>query len=414
MNDAELARAGRSITSTLFAVQSLGSAGVIASLTVAAIVGAQLAGNSFLAGAPASVFQLGAALGALPWSLATDRVGRRWGLGLAIVVGALGAVGAVMAAASGSFLLLIVSLAVMGSAQAAFKLSRFTAAEVTPAGRRGRAVATVVLGGTVGSILGPLLVTPSGQITASLGLGELAGPYLAGALLFGIGGVVTLAFLRPEPRVVAAALSARENGLGTPAPARPLGVLARNPGVRTSVLVMIVSYAVMVIVMGMTALHMHDHAHELAAISLVMSAHTVGMFAFSPLTGRLADRWGRRPTMILGAVALTAGCLGSIPSASLLPMMAALFVLGVGWNLCYIGGSSLLSDQLTVPEKARTQGVTDLLVGVTAASSSLLSGVVYAAAGYGVMSWVGAGLSALLLMMLWQARPTVVTAGAAD
>lgn len=414
MEPRELERRARSITTALFAVQSLGSAGVIAGLTVAAIVGAELSGRAALAGLPAAVFQLGAALSALPWALTTDRIGRRWGLTLAVVVGCLGAIGSVMAAGMGSFPLLVLGLAVMGSGQAAFKLSRFTAAEVNPAARRGRAVATVVLGGTVGSIVGPLLVTPSGRFTAWLGLGELAGPYLVGALLFAAGALLMALFLRPEPKALAALISARENPIGPSAPARSLSTLARDSGVQTAVLVMIGSYAVMVMVMGMTSLHMYHHAHELGSISLVIAAHTMGMFAFSPVTGRLADSWGRRPTLALGVTALLFGCLGSIPSVSLAPMIASLFLLGVGWNLCFIGGSVLLADRLTPAERARTQGVNDLLVGVTAASASLVSGVVYAGAGFGIMSWSGAGISLLLLLMLWQGRASALSLAGTD
>ncbi|MEX2542695.1 MAG: MFS transporter [Trueperaceae bacterium] len=414
MEPHELERRARSITVALFAVQSLGSAGVIAGLTVAAIVGAELSGRSALAGLPAAVFQLGAALSALPWALTTDRIGRRWGLTLAVMVGCAGAIGSVAAAGVGSFPLLVLGLTVMGSAQAAFKLSRFTAAEVNPAARRGRAVATVVLGGTVGSILGPLLITPSGRVTAWAGLGELAGPYLIGAMLFAAGGVLMALFLRPEPKTLAALISAQENPVGPAVPARSLSRLSRDPGVRTAVVVMIGSYAVMVMVMGMTSLHMHHHAHELGAISLVIAAHTMGMFAFSPVTGRLADRWGRRPTLALGVTALLIGCLGSIPSVSLAPMIASLFLLGVGWNLCFIGGSVLLSDRLTPSERARTQGVNDLLVGVTAATASLVSGVVYAGAGFGIMSWSGAVVSVLLLLMLWQGRARIYSLAGAD
>jgi MFS family permease len=414
MESTDLERRARSITGALFAVQSLGSAGVIAAVTVAAIVGAELSGRSVLAGVPAAVFQLGAALSALPWSLATDRVGRRWGLALAVAVGGIGAFGCVAAAGMRSFPLLVLGLAVMGSAQAAFRLSRFTAAEVSPAARRGRAVATVVLGGTVGSVLGPLLVTPSGRLTVWAGLGELAGPYLAGALLFAAGALLIVLFLRPEPKALAAHVAANEIVPGRAATARSLSELSRDPGIRTAMLVMIGSYAVMVMVMGMTSLHMHHHAHHLDAISLVIAAHTLGMFAFSPVTGRLADRWGRRPTLALGLVGLFVGCLGSIPSAALAPMIVSLFVLGFGWNLCFIGGSVLLADHLTPPERARMQGVNDLLVGVTAASASLVSGIVYAGAGFGIMSWSGAVVSILLLLMLWRGQVPVRAPAAAD
>jgi MFS family permease len=414
MDSVALEQRARSITGALFAVQSLGSAGVIATLTVAAIVGAELSGRSVLAGVPAAVFQLGAALSALPWSLATERVGRRLGLALAVAVGSLGAAGCVVAAGLGSFPLLVLCLLVMGSAQAAFKLSRFTAAEVSPAARRGRAVATVVLGGTVGSVLGPLLVTPSGRLTAWAGFGELAGPYLAGALLFGAGALLLGLFLRPEPKLLAARVAASESVAGGSAPARTLAELSRDQGIRTAMLVVIGSYAVMVMVMGMTSLHMHHRAHALDAISLVIAAHTLGMFAFSPVTGRLADRWGRRPTLALGLAALLVGCLGSIPSVALVPMIASLFILGLGWNLCFIGGSVLLADHLTPPERARIQGINDLLVGVTAGSASLVSGIVYAGAGFGIMSWSGAAVSALLLLMLWRGRVAVPVPAAGD
>jgi MFS family permease len=187
----------------------------------------------------------------------------------------------------------------MGSGQAAFRLSRLTAAEVNPTARRGRAVATVVVGGTVGSVLGPLLVTPSGWLTTWLGLGELAGPYLVGALLFGAGALLMALFLRPEPKSIAAIVAANENVAGPAAPARSLATLAHDPGVRTAAIVMIGCYAVMVIVMGMTSLHMHHRAHGLGSISLVIAAHTLGMFAFSPITGRLCGRTraARRPSI---------------------------------------------------------------------------------------------------------------------
>ncbi|MEX2536687.1 MAG: MFS transporter [Trueperaceae bacterium] len=414
MEQTELERRARSITNALFAVQGLGSAGVIAGLTVAAIVGAQLSGRPVLAGVPAGVFQLGAALSALPWSLATDRIGRRWGLSIAVLIGSLGALGSVAAAALDSFPLLILALIVMGSGQAAFRLSRFTAAEVNPRARRGRAVAMVVLGGTVGSVLGPLLVTPSARLTSWLGLGELAGPYLAGAVLFAAGAAVIMLFLRPEPKVIAALVDALEDSGAPSAPARPLRELARDRGVQTAILITIGAYVVMVMVMGMTSLHMFDHAHGLDSISLVIGAHTLGMFGVSPISGRLADTWGRRPTLALGAAGLFLGCLGSIPSVALLPMMASLFLLGFGWNLCYVGGSVLLSDHLSPNERAQMQGVNDLLVGIPAALASLLSGVVYAAAGFGVMSWLGAILSLALLLMLWQGRTVLSPVAAAD
>jgi len=105
----------------------------------------------------------------------------------------------------------------------------------------------------------------------------------------------------------------------------------------------------------------------LGDISIVISAHTFGMYAFSIVSGQLADRWGRGPVIIIGSVSLILACLGATISPDVLPLGAALFLLGLGWNFCYVGGSTLLADQLTPVERARTQGFNDLLVGLAGA-----------------------------------------------
>jgi MFS family permease len=90
-------------------------------------------------------------------------------------------------------------------------------------------------------------------------------------------------------------------------------------------------------VMVMTSLHMRDHQHALGSISLVIGAHTFGMFAFSVISGRLADRHGRVPVIAAGSAALILACLAAPLSPDVLPLAASLFLLGLGWNFCYVG-----------------------------------------------------------------------------
>jgi len=162
---------------------------------------------------------------------------------------------------------------------------------------------------------------------------------------------------------------------------------------------MVVGQAVMVMVMVITSLHMRAHAHGLGELSAVISSHTLGLFAFSVVSGRLADRWGRRPTIAAGAAGLVLACALATLSPDVVPLAGALFILGLGWNLCFVGGSTLLADQLTPDERARTQGFNDLLVGLASAAGSLGSGLVFAALGYSVMAWTGAALALVPLVL---------------
>ncbi len=166
----------------------------------------------------------------------------------------------------------------------------------------------------------------------------------------------------------------------------------------------------MVAIMVITSLHMKDHNHQLADISAVISAHTLGMYAFSVVSGRLADRWGRGPVILTGSATLLLACLTAPLSPEVVPLAVSLFLLGLGWNFCFVGGSTLLADQLSPLERARTQGVNDLLVGLASATGSLSSGLVFAATSYTMIAMVAGGLALIPLGMVltWMFRKRVV------
>lgn len=388
----------RKITLTLFAAQGLGSAGIIAAATINSIAGAELSRNPALAGLPSAVYLLASAFAAPGWGAAMDRIGRRGGLALGMLVGALGAGLAGLAVIVRSFPLFLLALALVGVAQAALNLGRFAAAEVHPPAARGRAISNVVLGGTFGAVFGPWMVAPLGVWALSLGYPELAGPYAAALALYLLAGALIFGLLRPDPRDLGRQINPQPTAtLDSQAETRPMSVIFRQPGVIVAVSAMAIGQMVMVMLMVITSLHMKGHHHALNDISLVISSHTFGMFAFSVLSGRLADRWGRRAVIAIGAATLLLSCLAATLSPEVLPLALALFLLGLGWNFCYVGGSSLLADHLLPAERARTQGFNDLLVGLASAVGSLGSGVVFAALGYAVMGLAGAALSLLPL-----------------
>ncbi len=388
----------RRITSTLFAAQSLGSAGFITAATVSTIAGAQISGHATWAGVPSAVYQLGGAFAAYGWGYGMDRLGRRGALVLGLTIGVLGAGAAGGGIIKATFLVFLAGLVLMGVANAALQLGRFAAAEVHPPSERGRAISNVVIGGTVGAIMGPLLVGPMGSWAQGRGFDELSGPFIASMVLFVAAAGAIFLFLRPDPRDIG-----REIALLHPesAPhagdARPLREVLREPAVLVAMATMVVGQAVMVMIMGITSLHLRSNHHELTDISLVISSHTLGMYAFSLVSGRLADRWGRRPVIVVGAVTLFLACMAAPLSPHLLPIAVSLFLLGLGWNFCYVGGSSLLADQLLPAERARTQGFNDLLIGLSSALGSLASGFIFATHGYATMGLVGALLALLPL-----------------
>jgi MFS family permease len=233
-----------------------------------------------------------------------------------------------------------------------------------------------------------------------MSLDPLAGPMWSGALLFALAGGLIVAMLRPDPRDMAREIAATHPDTRLPSgPARSLREIARLPAAQLALVAMVFGQVVMVLVMSVTSLHMHNHSHGLGDVSLVIMAHTLGMFGLSILTGPLADRIGRPRTIAGGAVLLIVGSLLAPVSLRTEWLALALFLVGLGWNLCYIAGSSLLSDILAPSERGSVQGANELVVNLASATSSLSSGVILAGLGYTALGLAGAGLSLLPLAL---------------
>jgi MFS family permease len=164
--------------------------------------------------------------------------------------------------------------------------------------------------------------------------------------------------------------------------------------------------------MVITSLHMEDHMHSRADIYSVISGHTFGMFAPSLVSGWLLDKWGRGRMILVGSSTLLLACITAPLSPDVLPLGIALFLLGVGWNFCFVGGSTLLSDQLSPVERSRTQGTSDMLVGLASAFISLSSGFIFAATGYTMMAVISGLLSLvpLILSVVFLRRKAVAVA----
>jgi MFS family permease len=391
----DFSKVARKITFVLFLAQSLASAGFIAVATISSILGARLGGSPAWAGVPSACYLLGSALAASAWGYVMEKYGRRVGITIGLFTGAAGAFLAIISTNAGNLLGFLAGMALMGMANAAVVLGRFAAAEVNPPEKRGKALASVVLGGTFGSVFGPLIIGPAGVLAKSYGMDELSGAFIITLGLFVLAMIIVAIALRPDPREVGrelAKLYPESGGLDT---ARSAWEILRQPKAFTALMAMILGQVVMVAVMVITSLHMKNHNHMLSDISTVISAHTFGMYAFSVVSGWLADKWGRAQVILVGALVLVLSCLTAPISPDVLPLSVSLFLLGLGWNFCFVGGSTLLADQLSPAERARTQGINDLLVGFASASASLSSGIVFASLGYTLVAVISAMLAGI-------------------
>lgn len=393
----------------LFITQSLFSAAQIAIFTLVAIVAVRLAGTETVAGLPSSTLTFSQALFAFPVAIVMGRLGRRFGLTLGYAVGALGGLMGIVAIMQGIFPLLLVSAALTGMGRASSEQGRFAAGEIFPENERARMIGRLVFAGTIGAVAGPVLVAPSGQLMASLGLHPDIGPWAVMFVLCGVAALVTFFLLRPDPMIIARMMDSTTTNQHPDEPrqpARPLVTLLRQPKVQLAIAAAIVSQTVMVVLMVMTPLHMDHHHHGREAISLVIAMHTLGMFGLSAVTGHLVDRFGRVQMLVAAAITLIAAALLAPVSTNEYILSIALFLLGLGWNFGYVSASSLLADALQGEERARVQGINDSLVFLAAGFGSLGAGSLFASGGYTAVSTAGLVLTlALIGLIIWLNRP---------
>lgn len=400
----------RRITATLFVAQGVALAALFASTTIASLTGVAIAGTEEVAGLPSTFTLIGGALAAYPAGRLMARSGRRIGLSAGYGLGILGGLIAGSGVLAGSLLLFLAGMVLLGAARAVSDQARYAAADVAPAHLRARAVSTLVFAGTVGAIFGPVIATAADRIAQDLGFGELTGSWFTTAGLFVLTLVWINLLLRPDPRDIARAWQAGATA-DTPRPAtssvRSFREIIGIPAAQLALVSLGVAQTVMVMVMTITPIHMRHHDHVLADINFVQGAHILGMFGLSVVNGWLTDRLGRRFTIGLGSLVLIAACAIAPGSPDTVPLALSLFLLGLGWNLCFVSGSSLLTDTLAMHERARIQGAADLVVNLASAAGSLASGLLIASLGYGTLAAIGAGLA--VIVGAWVLRRPSVT-----
>ncbi|MDQ0859176.1 MFS transporter [Bacillus sp. V2I10] len=389
--------------------QIFGGAGLAAGITVGALLAQDMLGTENAAGIPTALFTLGSAGAALLVGRLSQRFGRGAGLATGFLAGGLGAIGVIIAALINSVALLFVSLLIYGAGTASNLQARYAGTDLATAKQRATAVSMAMVFTTFGAVAGPNLVDVMGEFAHSIGIPALAGPFILAAAAFILAGLVLLIFLRPDPLMVSTAIAnAREKGDTVQTETNLESSTINKRGVVVGATIMVLTQFVMVAIMTMTPVHMGHHGHSLREVGLVIGFHIGAMYFPSPLTGLLVDKVGRIAMAVAsGATLLASGLVAAFaPGGSMVLLILALVLLGVGWNFGLISGTALIVDSTHPSIRAKTQGSADVLVALSGASGGALSGMVVAHSSYAVLSLSGAILSLLLIPVVVWSRKT--------
>ncbi|HZG90261.1 MAG TPA: MFS transporter [Pseudonocardia sp.] len=393
----------------------LGAAGVLGGLaqSLAGAAGGLLvpaAGwSDALAGLPMTAQVVGAAVAGIGLSRLTAGRGRRTALAVGAAVAAVGCAGVVVAAGLPDLFLVLAGMLLVGGGMTAVALGRYAAADLVAEQDRPAAMAGVLVAVTVGAVTGPNLLGPAAGLGAVVGMAPLPTAYLIAAAGFGCAAVVLAVGLRglPGPTTTGSAPAAT-TGTGAAAGARPGRRIVAGPA-RAGLGTLGLANLVMVGVMTMTPLHLHHAGSGLWVIGGVVGAHIAAMYAPAPLSAWLTARISARRAAAVAAAVLAGAC--GLAAADLAPVLlvVAMVVLGAGWNLALVSGSTLLTAGVPVAERPRREGAGEVAMGVAAATGGALSGPVLAVGGYPLLAATGAVL-ALLIVPAARRAPTAVPA----
>jgi MFS family permease len=400
-----LAAAGRSNAIVLPIAQGLYTAAAAIDLTLTGLTGYQLAPDKSLATLPFALITVGSAIATLFASLLMQRIGRRWGFIIGAATCATGGLVSVWAVLHSDFWLFCLGTAAVGIFQAFAQFYRLAAADSVAASQKAKVISKVLAGGVIAAVLGPALAAWSKNLLPTL----FAGSYLM-VFCLGVASVILLAFGYRD-------VEADEIPPHEMAAARKLTTVFSQPISLAALANNVIGGVVMMFVMTAAPLAAVAHHHSINDGANIIQWHLVGMFAPSFVAGRLINRFGMAPVLFAGILLSAACTFIAAVSSNLLAFYAALLCLGIGWNFMFVGGSALLALSHTSAERAKVQGVAELLRNVFTAVAALAAGPVLEHYGWANLNIINLPLLlvATVLTFVWvranrRARRTDVNA----
>lgn len=378
----------------LVVMQVIGTVGVGVAPSIGVLLVGEVTDNEAWAGLARTASTLGAALVGIPLGSLAARHGRRVALATGWWAAAVGAFLLVAAAQWSLLVPLFIGLLLIGVGSAVSLQARFAATDLAEPERKGRSLSLVVWVGTLGAVLGPNLGVPGGWVSQITGLTVFASAFLITAVCLGIAGALVFLFLRPDPLKVLQGVTPEESLPGeTPVPQGRIRQVAAelrvNRQARYAMVAILTAQAVMVSIMTMTPVHITHHGGSVTLVGITISLHVLGMYALSPLVGFVVDRAGSRSTIALGiAVFVVSLVIGIVFPDSTAGVMVALILLGVGWSLTNIAGSTLFSKVISDKTRAASQGTVDASANLLGATAAFAAGPLLAVSSFSTLNLI--------------------------
>ncbi|CAB4549240.1 MAG: MFS transporter [Actinobacteria bacterium] len=399
IQDEELAKIQARTVRTLSIGQALGGFGFGSTLSVGAIMATELSGSAAWSGAAATLSTLGSAFVAIPLAHIAARKGRRYALAGGAGLAILGAVGMILAASLRSFPIELIALFLLGAATAVGLQARFAAADIPTKQPKAKDISMVVWATTLGAVIGPNLIAPGESLGMTLGLPHLAGPFVLTIIAQTLSTGFFWFGLKPDPLILAQQLSPNEKSVERKKFKEAAAIVKNKPIAAFAVVGIALSHMVMVSVMSMTPAHLSGEGHSLADVGLTISLHVAGMYAFAPVFGIISDKFGARPTILLGQLVLLISLgISGFGAGEFTLVILGLFLLGLGWSATTVAGSALLSEQLATSEKPVVQGFSDSLMSLSGAFGGAIAGTILTIYGFGGLN--AAALLPVILIVL--------------
>ena len=357
----------------LSACQATLQTGGVTLIMITGLAGFALAPNTAFATVPLTCYVIGSALTTFPASMLMKAIGRRAGFQAGTAIGMAGAALCALAIYLANFWLLCFGMMVMGSYTAFGKYYRFAAADVAEPGFRAKAISLTLAGGIVGGFVAPEMAKRTKDLFADH---VFLGSYLSLMIVCVVAALLLTQLEIPQ-------LSEQERKEG----GRPMREIMRQPVFIVAALAGALSYGIMNLFMTSTPLAMRAHDHHFNSAAFVLVWHVVGMYGPSFFTGSLIQKFGVLKVILAGIALLFGAVLCALAGTGVINFWLALFVLGVGWNFMYVGGSALLTECHTPAERAKTQAANDLMVFITMAISSMSSGMLLNVSGWHAVNY---------------------------